>query len=104
VKTIDRGAQERYVREQISALKKESFKSCYDDSCQIELGKALAASHILRSRVTRFGKRCVLNAEVIDLRAEVTMGAASARGDCAAEGFLTMSEELANSLFTGSTL
>jgi hypothetical protein len=102
IKTIDPSAQDRVLKEQIETAKKESYKECYDDSCQIELGKALAASHILRARITRFGKRCVLNAELIDLRAEVTVSAASAQGDCEAEGFLSMSEAAANSLFQAS--
>lgn len=98
VRTVERGTQERAIGEQISAMKKESYNSCYDDSCQVELGKALAASHILRSRITRFGRRCVLNAELIDLRSEVTMAASSSQGDCEAEGFLTMSESVATNL------
>lgn len=94
-RTVDRRAQEQAFREQLAQAKSESYKACYDDACQIELGKALAASHILRSRITRFGSRCVLNAELIDLRAEVTIKAASAQGGCEAEGFLTMSEDVA---------
>jgi hypothetical protein len=86
------------MKEQIKDLKNESYKTCYDDSCQIELGKALAASHILRSQVTRFGSRCVLNAELFDLRREVTIAASSSRGDCEPEGFLRMSQEVANGL------
>jgi hypothetical protein len=100
-KTIDSGAQDKLLRDQITAMKKESFKSCYDESCQIELGKALAASHIVRSHIARFGKSCVINAEVVDLRAEVSVRAASARGACEAEGFLAMSEEVARQLFPG---
>jgi hypothetical protein len=98
VRTIDRGTQDKAIKDQISTMKKESYKSCYDDSCQIELGKAMAASHILRSRITRFGRRCVLNAELIDLRSEVTMAAASSQGDCEAEGFLAMSEHVTSNL------
>jgi hypothetical protein len=98
VRTIDRGTQDKAIKDQISSIKKESYNTCYDDSCQIELGKALAASHILRSRITRFGRRCVLNAELIDLRSEVTMAASSSQGDCEAEGFLTMSEAVATRL------
>lgn len=98
VRTVDRGAQERALQERIRDLKVQSYRSCYDDACQIELGKALAATHILRSRITRFGSRCVLNAELIDLRSEVTVRAASARGGCEAEGFLGMSEQLSRSL------
>lgn len=95
VRTIDRSAQDRAFQETIGSLKAESYKSCYDDSCQIELGKALAATHILRTKITRFGSRCVLNGELIDLRKEVAVAAASSRGDCGAEGFLGMSEDVA---------
>ncbi|MBK8011210.1 MAG: hypothetical protein IPK13_07655 [Deltaproteobacteria bacterium] len=98
VRTIDRGAQESVLREQVASMKNDSYKACYDDSCQIELGKALAASHILRARIVRFGARCVLNAELVDLKAEVTVTAASARGNCEEEGFLNMSEEVAKHL------
>lgn len=98
VRTIDRSSQDRALKEQIDAAKSDSYKSCYDDSCQIELGKALAASHVLRTRIARFGKRCVLNGELIDLKAEVTMAAASSQGDCGEEGFLNMGEEVAKNL------
>lgn len=94
-RTIDRSAQQTALKSQIDEMKGESYAACYDDACQIELGKALAASHILRARITQFGARCVLNAELIDLREEVTIKAASARGGCEAEGFLTMAERVA---------
>jgi hypothetical protein len=98
VQTIDRGAQEKAFRGQLEELKKDSYKQCYDDACQIELGKALAASHILRAQITRFGRLCVLNGELVDLRSEVATAAASSRGDCEEEGFLRMSEEVASTL------
>ncbi len=98
VKTIDRGEQERAFHAQLVAIKAESYDACYDDTCQIELGKALAASHILRSKITRFGSRCVLNGELVDLAREVTVRAASAKGTCQAEGFLEMSEDVARDL------
>jgi hypothetical protein len=98
LRTVDRGTQERALSEQVQEMKKESYKTCYDQSCQVELGKALAATHILRSQVTRFGDRCVLNSELIDLRTEVAVAAASSTGSCAAEGFLTMADQVAKDL------
>jgi hypothetical protein len=98
VKTVDRGTQEQTLKQQISKMKTESYDTCYDDSCQIELGKALAASHILRTKITRFGDRCVLNGELIDLRTEVTVTAASSQGSCAPEGFLEMGATVARDL------
>lgn len=98
IKTVDRSAQDAAFKDHLAEMKADSYKGCYDDNCQIELGKALAASHILRSRITQFGKLCVLNGELIDLRAEVAIGAASSRGDCEEEGFLQMSEDIAKKL------
>ena len=98
VRTIDRGQQDSTFRSQLGSLKADSYNACYDDACQIELGKALAASHILRTRITQFGRLCVLNGELIDLRSEVATAAASSRGDCGEEGFLRMSEEVAVNL------
>lgn len=98
VRTVDRRAQQR---EELSLVKADSYKGCYDDSCQIELGKALAASHIVRTRITQFGRLCVLNGELVDLRAEVATAAASSRGTCEEEGFLQMSEDVAKALVQG---
>lgn len=99
VRVIDRGQQERAVREIVDEAKAASYKECFDASCQIPLGKALAASHLLRSEVTRFGKACVLNGEMIELKREVTIAAASVRADCSEEGFLNASENLTQALF-----
>jgi hypothetical protein len=103
VRTIDRGTQEATFKAAVTRMKSESYQSCYASSCQIELGRALAASHILRSRITRFGSRCVLNGELIDLASEVTVGAASSQGACEPEGLLQMSESIARELIGGSS-
>ena len=102
VKVIDRGAQEAAMKQIVDEEKKKSYGTCVDDSCQIPLGKALAASHILRSSVARFGKACTTNGELIDLRREVTVAAASARSDCSAEQLLDAAERLAEQLIKGS--
>ena len=100
VKTIDKSAQEAAMTDAVHSMKHSSYKACYDASCQIELGKALAASHILRSQITRFGSSCVLNAELFDLKQEVTVGASSANGDCEPEGFLKMCQSVVQNLGT----
>ena len=89
--TVDPAAQKR---QQIELAKQDTYKACYDETCQIDLGKALAASHILRVRIAKFGAKCVLNAELIDLRTEVTMRAGVGEADCSAEGFLEMSHSV----------
>lgn len=101
VKVVDRGQQRAAMKEVILEEKKQTYDVCYDESCQIPLGKALAASHILRTKVARFGDACVLNGELIDLTSEVTVAAASARGDCSDEGFLEASQRLTQDLIGG---
>lgn len=98
VKVVDRGQQRAAMKEVLLEAKKETYEVCYDERCQIPLGKALAASHILRTKVARFGEACVLNGELIDLAEEVTIAAASARGDCSDEGFLEASQNLTRDL------
>lgn len=98
VRVVDRGQQERVLAEMVEEAKADSYKECYDTSCQVPLGKALAASHLLRSQIARFGKTCVLSGEMIDLAREVTVAAASVRADCSEEGFLEASESLTTNL------
>ena len=102
VRVIDRGQQEHVLREILVAAKEDSYAACYDERCQIPLGKALAATHLLRGQVTRFGTRCVLNGELIELKGEVSITAASVRVDCSDEGFLEASDKLIDALFDPS--
>ncbi len=37
------------------ALRKESFKECYDKTCNIQLAQRLAADTMLETRITNFG-------------------------------------------------
>jgi hypothetical protein len=90
-KTVDRSAQTQ-------AAKLESYRACFDESCQIELGRALAASHILRAELSRFGQKCILNAELVDLRTEVAVAAASANGACDSDDFLKMAKDVSTEL------
>jgi hypothetical protein len=99
IKVVDRGAQENALKEIVSTEKKNSYRECVDESCQIPLGKALAASHILRSSLGRFGSLCTLNGELIDLRTEVTVAAATQRASsCADDQLLDAAEKLTDGL------
>jgi hypothetical protein len=101
-RVVDRSTQENALKGMVDEEKKKSYAACVDSSCQIPLGKALAASHILRSTIAKFGKACATNGELIDLKAEVTVAAGSARGDCEEEALLYAAESLAEQLISGS--
>lgn len=102
VRVIDRGAQEAAFRAMVEEEKQRSYGSCIDETCQIPLGKALAATHILRAGLGRFGQTCTTNGELIDLRSEVTIAAGSTRSDCSEEGLLDAIEKLSDELIRGS--
>ena len=69
-------AKNRQEKEMISMLRKESYKSCYDNKCHIALGKALSADTILTTRIDSVGKTYVITSALIDLETETTIKAA----------------------------
>jgi TPR repeat protein len=82
---VGEGRQNEKLDELIDEKKKESYKECYDENCQIEVGKALAADTILRTEISHFGT-CVLNVELIDLAREASVDGAQRKFSCNMEG------------------
>lgn len=74
------------VRQRVIELKRESYRDCYDQSCQIELGKTVAAQKSLSTRLLRIGDSCRLSAALYDLRTETTDRGATAEGPCTETG------------------
>jgi len=74
------------VRERVVELKAASHMDCYDQSCQIELGKTVAAQKSLASRLIKIGDSCSLQAVIYDLRTETTDKGAEAQGPCTETG------------------
>jgi hypothetical protein len=66
----------------ISGQKKDSYKACYDEQCQIELGKELAAEKSLGTQIIRIGDRCVITSTLYDLKTAVSERAATQRAKC----------------------
>lgn len=102
LKVVDRSEQEQAMREAVQNEKQNSYSACVDEACQIPLGKALAASHILRSSLGRFGSKCTLNGELIDLRREVTVAAAYEHSGCDDGALLEAAERLTGKLIEKS--
>jgi hypothetical protein len=76
---IDKSRQAAALKRLVVEQKKESYRECYDSSCQIPLGQALAADSILRTKLTRVGSTYLLIAELVDLAKEAVTGAAQTR-------------------------
>jgi hypothetical protein len=76
---IDKSRQAAALKRLVREQKRESYKACYDNRCQIPLGQALAADSILRTKVTQVGSFFLINAELVDLAKEAVTSAAQAR-------------------------
>jgi hypothetical protein len=70
------------VRSELMRSKAEGYRPCFDESCQIELGKAVAAEKSLATKLLGLGEACTLTSTLYDLRLEVAERAALARTDC----------------------
>lgn len=86
------------LRSRLSRQQKTSHKSCYDQSCQIEMGREMAAEKTLATRIIKIGKICKVNLTLYDLRSAATDAAASAGGPCDEESLLHSLEQAVNKL------
>jgi hypothetical protein len=88
----------RDIHSRLTQVKKESFKECYDQSCQIEIGRELAAEYTISSSIGRVGKLCLITASLYDLSKAATSRTATARGPCTEEDLVNAIEEVADKL------
>jgi hypothetical protein len=86
------------VREMLQLSKAEGYRDCFDQACQVELGKAMAAQGSLATRLTRFDDVCALTSSLFDLKTETTLVGASATAKCNATSLLAAAERIADQL------
>jgi len=88
-----------------SALTREQRRTrqlCFEKSCQIRIGRALAADRTLSTRVMHIGKRCTLSATLYDLATQVTERGATAKSGCSEEELQLAIEEVVHKLASQS--
>jgi hypothetical protein len=83
--------------------KKETYKSCYDERCQIEIGKAVAAEKTVSVRIIKIGGLCAVTASLYDLRNEATENSASEKTKCTEDPIVAALETVASVLRRGNT-
>ncbi|MBI4815393.1 MAG: hypothetical protein HY791_04010 [Deltaproteobacteria bacterium] len=86
------------LRVRLSEDKSRTYDPCIDDRCQIEIGKAVAASRSLSTRVLRVGTTCTVSSTLFDLKTEAAETAASVRTACTQEGLLDGLDQVAAKL------
>jgi TPR repeat protein len=71
------------IRAALTAEKKESYRSCYDEACQIEVGKELAAEKSLKTQILELdSKTCAVISALYDLKSGLTERSAQSEGAC----------------------
>jgi hypothetical protein len=92
------------IRKRLTAEKKKSFKECVDQSCQIEIGRELAAQLTVNSSISRVGSQCIITAAMFDLQKAATSRTASAKGKCHADDLVVAVELIAAKLLGQTTV
>ncbi|MBN2497872.1 MAG: ankyrin repeat domain-containing protein [Deltaproteobacteria bacterium] len=70
------------IKRRLTDVKTGTYKACYDETCQIELGKELAAEQTLAVKVIRIGNECTSSLTLFDLRKGTGVGAVTATSSC----------------------
>lgn len=76
------------LRERLTKQKQESFRQCYEQSCQIEIGRELAAQKTLASVIMKIGSMCLMTSVLYDLKRATSEGGARAEGKCTEDGIV----------------
>ncbi|HUU03717.1 MAG TPA: hypothetical protein VM425_19945 [Myxococcota bacterium] len=92
------------IRERLAAAKKGSYKKCFDQSCQIELGRELAAQKSLATKVLKIGSECRVTGTLYDLKRAAAERAATVASACGGNDLLKAVEEIAHKLTLGNVM
>ena len=82
------------LKERLVAAKKSSYEECYSESCQIELGRELAAQKTIATQVVKVGSSCAVTLTVFDLARAASEAGASARGGCTEDAIVISIEDV----------
>jgi len=86
------------VRARLKDQQTKSYKECVDQSCQVELGRELAAQKTLTTKILRIGSNCQITAVMYDLKKAATETAATAGGPCDVERLIPAVDEISKKL------
>ena len=74
---------------------KESYKKCFDEKCQIELGRQLPANKMLTTSIKKIGRKCRVTGSLYDLKKQTTDTTASEKVKCGEEALAEAIEKVA---------
>jgi curli biogenesis system outer membrane secretion channel CsgG len=86
------------LRARLADQKAASTRACFDTSCQIEIGKALAAQKTVSTKILRVGAQCVVTTTIFDLRSEIAEAGASTKAACGDVDLMLAVEQIVDRL------
>jgi hypothetical protein len=87
--------------ERLRAQKADSYRLCYDQTCQIELGRELAAQKSLSTLLLKIDDSCQLSAVLYDLKSATTDKAASVKSECTMKALMESASTVIDDLISG---
>jgi hypothetical protein len=86
------------LQQAIRAQKKASYEACYEEACQIEIGRELAAEKTFVTEIVRLGDSCVVTSVLFDLQKAASEQAATERGACDLNALVRLVEVVSSRL------
>lgn len=92
---------EAQLKQALRLEQAESLAACYDEACQLEIGREVAAEKSLALELVSAKDTCILTATLFDLVRATSERAASARSSCEAAALTAAIDELVERLAPG---
>jgi hypothetical protein len=86
------------IRAALAQAKADSYAACYDDTCQIEIGKALAAQTTLSTKLISVDNQCMVVSSLYDLKEEATENTATRPIRCQEESLTAAFDDVVRKL------
>jgi len=86
------------LRSRLQQEKAGAYAACFEESCQIELGRAVAAEKSLSTTLLRVGKKCAVTVNLYDLKTETAERGATQEGGCALDDLMVAIKAVAAKL------
>jgi hypothetical protein len=86
------------LRQRLVKEKTGSYRECFEQTCQIELGKAIAAEKTLATKILHVGDYCAMTATLLDLRSETAEKGASVRTTCTENALMDGMDQIVGQL------
>ena len=86
------------IKSRLAKQKVKSYRSCFKQSCQIQIGQELAAQKSLATTVIKLGDVCTVTSVVYDLKKATSESGVSVDGKCSEEEIVQSVRELVGKL------